>query len=179
MCVCACVDAFYYSLFTCFFIYLSIYLFISVCAHTAVRLVHAHFHAHFTQSPSLSSPDTSLPATLDVGSSMPLSNASCSRCRIRRPGTVEPNPPSKPISKIQKGYTYDINIYIITNHAQIHEIPLCMHLGFFERNTRTPSPLPAVLCMICWLFPIDLVRSLHGTGHTGRGRDDPDVFAVS
>ena len=93
------------SLFMC----LSIYLFISVCAHTAVRLV----HAHFTQSPSLSSPGTSLPATLDVGSSMPLSNASCSRCRIRRPGTVvEPNPPSKPISKIQKGYTYDINIYI-------------------------------------------------------------------
>ena len=115
MCVCVCGCVLLFIIYLLLYLCVYLYLFISVCAHTAVRLV----HAHFTQSPSLSSPGTSLPATLDVGSSMPLSNASCSRCRIRRPGTVvEPNPPSKPISKIQKGYTYDINIiYIyIYNH---------------------------------------------------------------
>ena len=37
VCVCACVDAFYYSLFTCFFIYVSIYLSIYFCVCTHSR----------------------------------------------------------------------------------------------------------------------------------------------
>ena len=88
-------------------------LFLCVCAHAAVCLV----HAHVTQSPSLSAHGTSLPTTLDVGSSMPLSNASCSRCWIRRPGS---EPTNWPILKIQKGnihVTYWYNRTLAYQHT--------------------------------------------------------------
>ena len=94
----------------------------------------------------------------------------------------------------------DIFLDLNINHAQTYACDCTrknkdiegLALGFFysalvswsvweilECNTRTTfTTMSSLSLLICWLFPRP-DRSLHGTGHTGRGRDDLDVSAAS